>query len=276
MQPDTLVPEPGSSQGYNRYAYANNNPINYTDPSGHCANTLSLLGNIISCTRAFFTTLNVYNNGVRNPFQLASAAFGLTDRISDIHEKIDSLNHDSDIVFSNDPSISSGERWRASKNVGLFAVGTAANIVGGVQVVRGISAFTRSGVGGSDYFVEGTKFNETFLKGDKLFRISGSDAQNIGNWAFRQNPGNQINAIQSGALPPGNSARFISTVNVNGLVDGEVSQVSSLFGQPGGAWQVKIPGANPLLEFGVPQRLPIGLMPFVPVFPLIDVSNSNQ
>ena len=32
---DTIVPQPGSSQGYDRYAYVNNNPINFTDPSGH-------------------------------------------------------------------------------------------------------------------------------------------------------------------------------------------------------------------------------------------------
>jgi len=32
---DTIVPEPGSSQAYDRYAYSNNNPINYNDPSGH-------------------------------------------------------------------------------------------------------------------------------------------------------------------------------------------------------------------------------------------------
>ncbi len=36
VSPDTIVPEPGNPQSYNRYAYSLNNPINYTDPSGHC------------------------------------------------------------------------------------------------------------------------------------------------------------------------------------------------------------------------------------------------
>jgi len=31
---DTIVPR--ESQGYDRYAYANNNPVRYTDPTGHC------------------------------------------------------------------------------------------------------------------------------------------------------------------------------------------------------------------------------------------------
>jgi RHS repeat-associated protein len=35
LQPDTLVPEPSNPQGLNRYAYALNNPLRYTDPSGH-------------------------------------------------------------------------------------------------------------------------------------------------------------------------------------------------------------------------------------------------
>ncbi len=33
-QADTVIP--GGVQGYDRYAYTNNNPIIYTDPSGHC------------------------------------------------------------------------------------------------------------------------------------------------------------------------------------------------------------------------------------------------
>src|SRR3989441_2290519 len=33
---DTIVPSNGDVQGLNRYSYAENNPLRYTDPSGHC------------------------------------------------------------------------------------------------------------------------------------------------------------------------------------------------------------------------------------------------
>ncbi len=35
IQPDTVVPEPGNPQSLNRYSYALNNLLRYTDPSGH-------------------------------------------------------------------------------------------------------------------------------------------------------------------------------------------------------------------------------------------------
>lgn len=35
IQPDTIVPNPYNPQDLNRYSYCNNNPINYTDPTGH-------------------------------------------------------------------------------------------------------------------------------------------------------------------------------------------------------------------------------------------------
>ena len=37
---DTVVPEPGNPIDWDRYAYANNNPIRYNDPSGHCVGPL--------------------------------------------------------------------------------------------------------------------------------------------------------------------------------------------------------------------------------------------
>ena len=36
IQPDTLAAGTGNSQGLNRYAYTNNNPVKYNDPTGHC------------------------------------------------------------------------------------------------------------------------------------------------------------------------------------------------------------------------------------------------
>ncbi|MBA3532810.1 MAG: RHS repeat-associated core domain-containing protein, partial [Ardenticatenales bacterium] len=35
LQADTIVPEPGNPQSWNRYAYTMNNPVKYVDPTGH-------------------------------------------------------------------------------------------------------------------------------------------------------------------------------------------------------------------------------------------------
>ncbi|WP_420627690.1 hypothetical protein [Candidatus Leptofilum sp.] len=37
LTPDSIVPNPANPQSYNRFSYAYNNPINYSDPSGHYA-----------------------------------------------------------------------------------------------------------------------------------------------------------------------------------------------------------------------------------------------
>ena len=36
LSADTIVPQAGNPQSLNRYSYVHNNPVRYTDPSGHC------------------------------------------------------------------------------------------------------------------------------------------------------------------------------------------------------------------------------------------------
>jgi hypothetical protein len=49
-QPDTIVPNPTDAKAFDRYAYVNNNPVMYSDPSGHevCYDTGREIGTEIS------------------------------------------------------------------------------------------------------------------------------------------------------------------------------------------------------------------------------------
>lgn len=47
IQPDTLVPDPGDSQQFNRYTYTGNNPLKYTDPSGHDFGIGALIAGVV-------------------------------------------------------------------------------------------------------------------------------------------------------------------------------------------------------------------------------------
>lgn len=42
ISPDTIVLEPTSLSGFNRYRYVRNSPLMYTDPSSHCIDALGL------------------------------------------------------------------------------------------------------------------------------------------------------------------------------------------------------------------------------------------
>ncbi|MDF0584162.1 RHS repeat domain-containing protein [Bradyrhizobium yuanmingense] len=46
---DTMVPDPINAQSWNRYAYVTNNPLRYTDPTGHQSSPLITLAPIYVC-----------------------------------------------------------------------------------------------------------------------------------------------------------------------------------------------------------------------------------
>jgi hypothetical protein len=51
IQPDTIVPDPGNPQDWNRYAYARNNSLAYIDPDGHFVVAAAiLLGAVVVTT----------------------------------------------------------------------------------------------------------------------------------------------------------------------------------------------------------------------------------
>jgi hypothetical protein len=73
-QADSIIPlQTQGVQAWDRYAYVNNNPLRYTDPSGHCIFGLdtavciaaAVIGGIILGT-------TIYNNGIREPSAPAS------------------------------------------------------------------------------------------------------------------------------------------------------------------------------------------------------------
>ncbi len=68
ISPDTIVPEPGNPQSFNRYVYVRNNPMNFTDPTGHMESSGC---DITDCT----------NGGTVNPntYRAADGSFGFVD-----------------------------------------------------------------------------------------------------------------------------------------------------------------------------------------------------
>jgi hypothetical protein len=62
LSADTMVPSPGNPQSLNRYAYTQNNPLKYTDPSGHFLVPLIAIGLIAAGTAAAIIEANQVSN----------------------------------------------------------------------------------------------------------------------------------------------------------------------------------------------------------------------
>ncbi len=63
---DSIVPEPQNPQSYNRYSYSYNNPVNYTDSSGHCIDGITTLACVAVALKVVdygWTAWDTYQSG---------------------------------------------------------------------------------------------------------------------------------------------------------------------------------------------------------------------
>ncbi len=76
VSPDTIVPDPLSSGGFNRYRYTRNNPLRYTDPSGHCEIICIITIGAMAVGMALMVSTD---QAINDDIVVAEAAAGRTD-----------------------------------------------------------------------------------------------------------------------------------------------------------------------------------------------------
>ncbi len=117
ISPDTIVPEPGSSGGFNRYRYTRNNPLKYVDPSGHqgCA------ANNQACWDSRWYRAHGYQQDSGGNWVLGGDA------------QFDDVEILTDVLGENNISLRGGDKWNWEdlKSVGQGVVALSSNKVGG-------------------------------------------------------------------------------------------------------------------------------------------------
>ena len=157
--PDSIVPDPGSVIGYNRFAYVNNNPMIYTDPSGHriaddpgyvapdkhkilektqneiANDTVNTISGIPTF-QGFISQANLYKNiyntcssfseGERNASQLYLEVTGINNFLDSTGNWIRQMNSDYSTMI--DKNSSGIDRGLSFKRISLFIIQTSTYI----------------------------------------------------------------------------------------------------------------------------------------------------
>ncbi len=82
---DTIVPDPTDPQTFNRYSYVNNNPVKYTDPTGHCVWDVCIVEGVLIAALAVM----VYEAVTPNQDVVADLSQGLTDIVYQIGDDLE-------------------------------------------------------------------------------------------------------------------------------------------------------------------------------------------
>ncbi|MCB9137760.1 MAG: RHS repeat-associated core domain-containing protein [Caldilineaceae bacterium] len=119
ISPDTIVPDPGSVFGYNRYMYSLGNPLKFNDPSGHVVERTGGTSacRIFSCGKGIITKLA----GER----ISRALFTVSESIEE--PAMEAINFASDPIIRTAAKITS-EQYEGTQSIDI---GFLRNFIGG-------------------------------------------------------------------------------------------------------------------------------------------------
>ena len=118
IQADTIVPGEGNSQAYDRYAYTLNNPLRYTDPSGH----LSCNANHVAdgnCSD--YSTIQILQEFYGITLEAGNLGEFLANEISAIYSAVQEVGEKFSQIFGGE--LTSGEAFKKIYNRVTFLKG---------------------------------------------------------------------------------------------------------------------------------------------------------
>ncbi len=200
MQADPFIQAPGNLQSYNRYAYVQNNPMSYTDPSGYFLKKLMQVTGVTAAMK--FLANNAFLNGI----VMAALNF------------IPGCQGWCSAAFAAVQSYAVTGSLGGALRAGLFAyVGTG---VGALGNFGGFAGFVASGIaGGALSVLQGGKFGHGFVSaglGASLGGLGGRVGNPFGQVLVSAVIGGTISKVTGGKFINGaGSAAFAAALRAD-------------------------------------------------------------
>ena len=246
ISPDTIVPEPANPQSYNRYAYVRNNPMNFTDPSGHRECEIICDGESPGW-RTYQDSAWLEGWDVEQ--QAANAATAKAILIGTVETVVGALWEPADWGLA----LRDGFQWHDSFGMLPFVPAAV-----GSKVDDFLQVFKYLPISRADEVNQwaGKIVSYTLEEETVMYRVWGGDADLVGSWLTPIKPSSSESARQLLSLPPQNSALNVSEVRVPTGTRVQFGTAAPAFGQPGGGLQMQLLDLIPRSAFGPGALLP--------------------
>jgi RHS repeat-associated protein len=259
IQADTMIPDLGNPQSYNRYSYCLNNPLKYTDPSGHETKTswYQDLGTIFG---SWFASPPQKANDTQ--ISLRTAALGNTENIMPAMAS-------KSVEMTGQAVQTVAEQYVGGK--ALQAGGAAVSKMGGAVLskVTGAAGDVKQATAASETTTSkllapytgfqpwvGEVRSVTAAQDTTMYRVWGGDSRQVGSWLSPVPPTSAAAATESLALPAANTAQFYSKVLVPAGTRYQIGTAAAANGLRGGGVQVQLLQEIPKANFGSGIPLP--------------------